>query len=858
MLPLDSLSSAPVNPSFDCPSNLKEAIDWILRVTGKDGGGGHDAFPDFKQAIDAAVAKLQESEGDNANTVFQALQKLQDADALKGIIRRLTDGLRTFIGYDGGQSGIADLVDPPQQLRKGVLIFLSTLLEQLVRNLIVDDKGVRSMIGNAIKGRAGVNFDDAIGKVIDISQGSSRHKISDILQALKNVHHLKEKSNLKDLAQGLKNYLKAVFEAVNTDGKNQANIQINSLCSQLQALLDKVGQNGELTAPINLVKSAAKKLTYTGRDYPAAFLVPAVTTATENFLGQLKTGGYKSSYISTPHWDGDANKNKIVQVFLGCLPLFYYWLTYLYWKCKQTRDKGGWEAQWFNGRGGGTDLKNFMVGHGYVTDHLNKHPGKNIAPLLERFDKLKDSMQTASGTPPTTTQPSHTDLLTALDNSLYSALPSSHSSAATLNDHSLTALFQLCRCYFTGKQSMQSGIPAFKPRPPTSIREMLYWLSGLHFSPNYYDIEKQIESHIPNNGLHVADSGIASATGSNGDTLTQNHMKGFLLSSCLSAPGVLGAIQGPGASQDPSEPWLYSLFCNSMNLHYPSGAALFNALANDSYALQFQLSFLYRQCRTNHNQSYGWQWCRFGHSLQPTGQKTNELTSWICTAPNCGLGSRCQHNSSTCQHFQQCGQQNTSPLQAFLTDNLKGFHVSQKPDADSTHHLDNHPPGSMCHVPMGFASALTTDANATGWYIYYLLDHFCSRPYSPLRQLSEKLGCLTKRTPRTLGDLFGFMWHLNGQLFGNRRPTVNALIGKFDTALNLGNNLPAQFTAAPYSVLTKIWNTIEQNKSNSRPSNPSTSTVLSRSLEAMAPAIPFLYQMFTGDPKDFCQPCYSI
>ncbi|GIX64744.1 variant erythrocyte surface antigen-1 family protein [Babesia caballi] len=478
-------------------------------------------LPDFKAAIKAAVNKLKES-GDV--DVSEAIQKLKDENTLQNIVGKLAEGLKTFIGY-GGNNGIALVIDPLQQLRKGVLMFLSTLLEQLVRNLIVDDKGVRNMIGNAIKGKDGVNFDDAIGKVIEISQGSSRHKISDILQALKNVHHLKEKTNLKDLVQGLKNYLKAVFEAVNTDGKNQANIQINYLCSQLQALLDKVGQNGELTAPINLVKSAAKKLTYTGRDYPAAFLVPAVKAGTESLLQPLqKTEGYKSSYLSTSDWSGTTDNNKFAQISLGCLPLYYYWLTYLYWKCKQTREKGGWEAQWFNGRGGGTDLKYFMVGHGYVADHLNGN--KKASDMIETaFSGLTELTRSV-----TTTQHSHTALLTEMNNSHQGVIgPAGSSGSTALNGHSLSALFYLCRCYFTGKHIMQFSSSTFKSRPPTSIREMLYWLSGLQFSPYYSDIEKQIDSHVPGEGLHVADS----AMNTSNNMITQSQMKGFLLSSCL-------------------------------------------------------------------------------------------------------------------------------------------------------------------------------------------------------------------------------------------------------------------------------------------------------------------------------------
>ncbi|GIX61160.1 variant erythrocyte surface antigen-1 family protein [Babesia caballi] len=404
------------------------------------------------------------------------------------------------------------------------------------------------MIGNAIKGKDGVYFDDAIGKVIDISQGSSRHKISDILQALKNVHHLKEKSNLKDLAQGLKNYLEGLLDKVSQESNvRSASDQVSTLRTDIGKLLDGLETQDDIFTLINQVKKSSDALNATKpRTYPASFLVEGVTKGTENMLIPLKTGGYKSSYQPTQTWNGSANDGKIAQIFLGCLPLYYYWLTYLYWKCKQTRDQGGWEAQWFNGRGGGTDLKNFMVGHGYVADHLNGNKASEM--IKTAFSGLTELTRAT-----TTIQHSHTALLSALDNSLYSALPSSHSSTATLNGHSLSALFHLCRTYFTGKQIIN---PVTERRSPTSIREMLYWLCGLQFSPHYSDIEKQIEAFIPaQHGLPVADSG----TSSPNNFITRDQMKGFLLSSCLSVPGVLGAIQGNTADTE-NEPWLYSLF----------------------------------------------------------------------------------------------------------------------------------------------------------------------------------------------------------------------------------------------------------------------------------------------------------
>ncbi|GIX62602.1 variant erythrocyte surface antigen-1 family protein [Babesia caballi] len=782
-------------------------------------------LPDFTAAIEAAAKKLR---GNTDVNVALALQILKE-NTLGEIIKKLAEGLEAFIGYGGGQ-GIALVIDPLHQLRKGVLEFLRVFLEKL-RGLNVNVDSATEHLNKAFKGKDNVSFETAIEKVKDVKDVGN--KIDKVVKALKDVDTFKSKNSVQNLADGFKKYLEAVLNAVKGHA-SPAQHEVGNICSELQKLLVEVGKHNEIKVHIAQVKEAKTKLNAKrGRDQVSQAVIPAITMGTESFLNQVGKDGYKSSYQSTSNWDASANKNTIAQIFLGCLPLYYYWLTYLYWKCKQTRDQGGWEGHNF----ARPDLKHFMLAMGYNSTHLTRSSavkGSNIATLLERFDKLKDSIR-----------PSHTDLLTELKKKLDEALNASvsHSSGSTtsLNDNSLSALFYLCRGYFTGKQITR---PVTERRPPTSIREMLYWLSGLQFSPHYSDIEKQIDNVIPaQHGLPVADSAIPASTAkSTGDTLTQSQMKGFLLSSCLSAPGVLGVIQGNSADID-GEPWLYSLFCNSMNLQYPSGPALFGTLANYAYALQFQLLFLYAQCRSWYSQSLGWQWCRYGqgvNTLKP--QRAALLASWICKAPDCGLGHSCQHNSDRCQHIKECGQPGSlSPLQAFLTDNLNGFSLPRQPVSDSTHHLDNHPPGSMCHVPMGFASALTTDTNATGWHIYYLLDHFCGFSYGPLRELSEKLGCLTKRTPRTLGDLFGFLWRLNSQLF-KQRPTPQSLAEMLVKALGLNS---------PPTVPGFLFNILKNVARSSSSSGSSTATVLSRSLEAMAPAIPFLYQLFMMDDSTF-------
>ncbi|GIX61462.1 extracellular matrix-binding ebh, putative [Babesia caballi] len=83
------------------------------------------------------------------------------------------------------------------------------------------------------------------------------------------------------------------------------------------------------------------------------------------------------------------------------------------------------------------------------------------------------------------------------------------------------------------------------------------------------------------------------------------------------------------------------------------------------------------------------------------------------------------------------------------------------------------------------------------------------------------------------------MWHLNGQLF-KTRPTLKDLADALVKGLGTNANKVPSF----------LINILKLKASQVSPSAP-TPTGLSRSLEAMAPAVPFLYQLFTVGQDDF-------
>ncbi|GIX62314.1 uncharacterized protein BcabD6B2_17490 [Babesia caballi] len=98
MLPLDT-PHPPLSSSLsDCPSNLKEAIDWILRVTGKYGGGGPDGTSQLAEEVKRLLEKV-ESSGSGLTAEFKQVMSALDGGQL---IAKLAEGLLQFIGYKSG------------------------------------------------------------------------------------------------------------------------------------------------------------------------------------------------------------------------------------------------------------------------------------------------------------------------------------------------------------------------------------------------------------------------------------------------------------------------------------------------------------------------------------------------------------------------------------------------------------------------------------------------------------------------------------------------------------------------------------------------------------------------------------
>ncbi|GIX61044.1 variant erythrocyte surface antigen-1 family protein [Babesia caballi] len=117
----------------------------------------------------------------------------------------------------------------------------------------------------------------------------------------------------------------------------------------------------------------------------------------------MASTSYKSVYELGVTWrwadDSERNAAKCAKIFLACVPLFYYAITYLYWRCAKISGYSGvWEAMPFNGKSvvNGTTfayngLTNFMEAVGYSNSgKLSSNSGGSIMTMLkETFNELE-------------------------------------------------------------------------------------------------------------------------------------------------------------------------------------------------------------------------------------------------------------------------------------------------------------------------------------------------------------------------------------------------------------------------------------------------------------------------------------
>ncbi|GIX62245.1 variant erythrocyte surface antigen-1 family protein [Babesia caballi] len=124
----------------------------------------------------------------------------------------------------------------------------------------------------------------------------------------------------------------------------------------------------------------------------------------------IASNTYKSSYKENVTWnwsgDYDPDVEKCAKILLGCVPLFYYAITYLYWRCATTTGcDSAWELLCFNGTvqyrddiPGTTGLTVFMeaLGYGDRGQHSSMSGDTVMRTIVVTFTELNTSSYSES------------------------------------------------------------------------------------------------------------------------------------------------------------------------------------------------------------------------------------------------------------------------------------------------------------------------------------------------------------------------------------------------------------------------------------------------------------------------------
>ncbi|GBE59531.1 Ribosome-binding protein 1 [Babesia ovata] len=262
----------------------------------------------------------------------------------------------------------------------------------------------------------------------------------------------------------------------------------------------------------------------------------------------------------------------------------------------------------------------------------------------------------------------------------------------------------------------------FPAEAPRTVREMLRWLVGIR-NPKHLDIMKRCIEKVFRSVTDVIHGEVKLSV--NGSHITVDNVVDAIKLVAMFAASVLSTI----------EPAWKGNIALSVTLKRTGSdqsketdcCALLCQLRDYVYACCHQLAFLKSQCYRNKSQG-GWEDCHYGRDVKVK-----------------------------------------SPLQDFLTD--------ASDSKFETHPFD---PCNICHkscVRMGFTEKDLPATHETGKHISTILTPSCGGE-DPLLTLTSYLTCLTRRTPRTTGELVSFFHN-----FGNSLHDAASRLSRLGSAL---------------------------------------------------------------------------
>ncbi|ORM40051.1 uncharacterized protein BXIN_1264 [Babesia sp. Xinjiang] len=327
-------------------------------------------------------------------------------------------------------------------------------------------------------------------------------------------------------------------------------------------------------------------------------------------------GAYKSTYEATATWEDVKNdvehRKTCAQILLGCMPLIFSGLSYLYWQCNKGKGSDGKPDKRWNDSEQIINLENgsiciYMESMGYKRTELDEKKGSDVKELLElNFEELKKFAKGDNGTfnleqDPNAAQGSYAEFVNAIQTAYSKTYGSTEDGREEerrtrkkqiAQGRPLDRLYMGAEWYFQRMQQKHNAQHSERIQP-ANIREMLYWLMCLPYSPVYMGLANGVMANEAEDTEFVC--------GTKTIPSIADSLDYYLLPPCYYAGFVLMSIQGgleDASRKSSSPPFLHELYSNNyFQFCYPDNVSeWFGMLWDVVYAVYFRMNFLKVHC----------------------------------------------------------------------------------------------------------------------------------------------------------------------------------------------------------------------------------------------------------------------
>ncbi|EDO07579.1 variant erythrocyte surface antigen-1 alpha subunit [Babesia bovis T2Bo] len=608
----------------EAPTNLKEAIDWVLRVTGRDGKENKD---ECICGLAAAVTDLLQS----VELEYHGYQG-EGADPKKGATEhQVTDhlhGLFSLVQGLGGTVVVRTYIDQ-----------LAQVLSALVGWSRID----KCSIGSCDHGKKGSTCQYLQDKTPENKCGACgcmKWNVDEADQEEKG-HHLGRGCQRCSDSGGSEHNCSCSGGGSDCTAETCKCALAGKCCKC--CCKDKCGKCSDKCSCVEEEEKYKSAYTKTLKTLSWVEKVVKNEPPTWEHLTEASTG-------TTTDGTASHRRHRCARILLGSVCLIWSGLTYMYWTGKYAESSPRWNNHIVDGSGldDGT-LSQWLQALGFPRDMLNNSGPQNRLDKVI-WDGFKEKFYLGF---PDTSQwndvhgrdqdgntfrdPSsmnfagyiHTLEKGAFGDSVFKA------DGSVPDQNKLGPLYKLyiLSCaYFTGlqKKTSESATKSTANNPKT-IREILYWLSALPYSEAYKGLldhcNSALEKASPTDKklLFYQENRWAPITVHEYNLFA--HFQAVTQYCPLVLIGIQGGIHSSKSTDNTKEPAIHALYANTeCSFTYPTvSIQAYNQVVHYIRALFYQLYFLRKQCAVKVTCGGKWRECRYGQGVVSKG-----VISWMC------------------------------------------------------------------------------------------------------------------------------------------------------------------------------------------------------------------------------------